>query len=60
MCLNYHFKIYLMKVIQYINGLPKSGVKPNDISVLLVHLVAQKQLHAGLARDEGQASHYRN
>lgn len=45
-----------MEVIQYVKGLPDSEVEPNNVPILLVHLITREEFKARLARDEGRAS----
>ena len=44
-----------MEVIQYINGLPESNIKPNDIPILHIHLITKEKFQAWLDRDKGPA-----
>ena len=46
---------YLIEVVQHVKDLPDPGVEPDDVPVLLEHLVAGEESDARLARDEGAA-----
>ena len=45
-----------MEVVQHVKDLPDPGVEPDDVPVLLEHLVAGEQSDARLAWDEGTAT----
>ena len=45
-----------MEVVEYVEDLPDPGVEPNDVPVLLEHLVAGEEFDARLARDERAAT----
>ena len=49
------FTFYLMEVVEHVEDLPDPGVEPDDVPVLLEHLVAGEEFDARLARDEGAA-----
>ena len=44
-----------MEVVQHVKDLSDPGVEPDDVPVLLEHLVAGEESDARLARDEGAA-----
>ena len=45
-----------MEVVEYVEDLPDPGVEPNDVPVLLEHLVAGEEFDARLAWDKRAAS----